>query len=186
VLVSQVEKLEKIEDSVYHSRPPRRHASAPRQRTPRVVAAVEDFSYAPPAPKRQPLSIDLNTADTTTLQLLHGIGPTFARRIVAYRDRLGGFVSKDQLLEVYGFTPELLHHIEPHIAVGSDSIRRLHVNSIALKQLIRHPYIEYFQARDLINLRSRGVRFESLDDLRAMPSMSDSTLDRLAPYLLFD
>ena len=132
------------------------------------------------------MSIDLNTADTTTLQLLHGIGPTFARRIVAYRDRLGGFVSKDQLLEVYGFTPELLLHIEPHIAVGSDSIRRLHVNSIALKQLIRHPYIEYFQARDLINLRSRGVRFESLDDLRALPSMSDSTLDRLAPYLLFD
>lgn len=132
------------------------------------------------------MSIELNSADTTTLMLLHGIGPTFARRIVRYRDRLGGFVSKEQLLEVYGFTPELLSHIESHLQLDTDSLHRISINRIALKQLIKHPYIEYFQARDIVNLRNRGVHFHSADDLRAIPSMADSTLERLLPYLSFE
>jgi len=118
--------------------------------------------------------------------LLHGIGPTFANRIVRYRNRLGGFVSKEQLLEVYGFTPELLDHIAPHLHIEADSLRRIPVNSIPLKQLVKHPYIEYYQARDIVNLRQRGVCFSSVDDLRAVPSMADSTLERLLPYLSFE
>ena len=140
---------------------------------------------APPPVRRQPLVVDLNTADTTTLMLLHGIGPTYARRIVAYRNRLGGYVDTRQLLEVYGFSEELLAHIQPHLVLTKDSIRRLDVNTIELKQLLRHPYIEYYQARDIVRLRDRGVRFHSPDDLRAVPSMADSTLERMLPYLQF-
>ena len=139
-----------------------------------------------PAVRRQPLVVELNNADTTTLQLLHGIGPAYARRIVRYRERLGGFIDVGQLLEVYGFTPELLAHIAPSLTLDTSSIRRIDINSIGLKQLIQHPYIEYYQARDIVNLRNRGVRFSSADDLRAVPSMADSTLARLLPYLSFD
>ena len=136
--------------------------------------------------KKQPLTVELNGADTTTLQLLHGIGPAYARRIVRYRERLGGFSNKEQLLEVYGFTPELLSHIAPYITIDTLGISKMDINSIALKQLIKHPYIEYYQARDIVNLRNRGVRFKNAEDLRAVPSMADSTLERLLPYLLFD
>ena len=139
-----------------------------------------------PAVRRQPLVVELNNADTTTLQLLHGIGPAYARRIVRYRERLGGFIDVGQLLEVYGFTPELLAHIAPSLTLDTSSIRRIDINNIGLKQLIQHPYIEYYQARDIVNLRNRGVRFSSADDLRAVPSMADSTLTRLLPYLSFD
>lgn len=118
--------------------------------------------------------------------LLHGIGPTFASRIVRYRERLGGFVDKRQLLEVYGFTPDLLNHIAPSLTLDSSQVKRLPINTIGLKQLIRHPYIEYYQARDLVVLRNHGVLFQSLDDLRAIPSMADSTLQRLQPYLDFE
>ena len=118
--------------------------------------------------------------------LLHGIGPTFASRIVRYRERLGGFVNKEQLLEVYGVTPELLEHIAPHITVDAGHVRRICLDTITLKQLIRHPYIEYYQARDIVRLRDHGTRFLSTDDLRAVPSMADSTLQRLLPYLVFD
>ena len=130
--------------------------------------------------------MELNGADTTTLQLLHGIGPVFARRIVRYRERLGGFTSTEQLLEVYGFTPELLAHIAPHLTLDSTTIRRIEINSIGLKELIKHPYIEYYQARDIVNLRNKGVRFSTAEDLRAVPSMADSTLARLLPYISFD
>ena len=141
---------------------------------------------SPPALTKQPLKVELNTADTLTLQLLHGIGPAYASRIVRYRERLGGFVSYDQLLEVYGFTPELLAHIKPYLTLDTTDLRHIAVNSITLKQLARHPYVEYYQARDIVRLRQSGVRFHSPDDLRAIPSMADSTLRRLLPYLDFD
>ena len=129
--------------------------------------------------------MELNSADTLTLQLLHGIGPTRASRIVRYRERLGGFTSTDQLLEVYGITPELLAQVAPHLTLDTLAVRRIDINRAELKQLARHPYMEYYQARDIVRLRNSGVRFHCADDLRAVPSMADSTLARLLPYVDF-
>ena len=176
------------EDSVFRSRYKGRVYQYDKTKYNQRVSTAADtihYSHSEPLVRRQPLVVELNTADTTTLMLLHGIGPTFAKRIVRYRERLGGFFDKGQLMEVYGFTPELLDHIGPYITINADSIRRICLDTITLKQLIRHPYIEYYQARDIIRLRDRGIRFTSADDLRAVPSMADSTLQRLLPYIDF-
>lgn len=143
------------------------------------------YSSEPLVPTRKPLVVELNSADTTTLMLLHGIGPAFARRIVRYREKLGGFIHEEQLLEVYGFTPALLEHIAPHLQLDSGALRKINVNNVELKQFIKHPYVEYYFARDLVNLRSRGVTFATPDDLRAIPSCSDTMLTKLLPYLEF-
>ena len=135
---------------------------------------------------RQPLMVELNEADTTTLQLLHGIGPVKARRIVEYRERLGGFRDVSQLLEVYGISAKLLSDMAPHLTIDTTAIRKIDINSIPLKRLIKHPYIEYHQARDIIRLRNRGQQFCSADDLRAVPTMADTTMQRLLPYITFD
>lgn len=184
--------LEQNEDSIYASL----RKSSTTNRTP-ISSYKKQHSYnqhkldttyysaTPSTAKRQPLVIELNTADTLTLQLLHGIGPAYAHRIVRYRERLGGFHSIEQLLEVYGFTPELLAHISPHLTLDTTAIQRIPINTIELKQLIKHPYIEYYQARDIVKLRKSGVCFLSDDDLRAVPSMADSTLARLLPYIDF-
>lgn len=188
--------LTQKEDSVYASRrvgkniARRRTQSIPDGnsdgRRSREHYATKELYYDTPTPQRkQPLTVELNSADSLTLQLLHGIGPAYARRIVRYRERLGGFVSTDQLLEVYGFTPELLTHIRPHITLDTTVIKPISINSIGLKELSRHPYIEYYQARDIITLRRKGVTFSSADDLRAVPSMADSTMRRILPYLDF-
>jgi competence ComEA-like helix-hairpin-helix protein len=183
--------LEKLEDSVYRSRSAvhgERRRPQEARKTERKAPVSERQSWytaEPPAPTRRALTVELNSADTTTLQLLSGIGPAFARRIVRYRERLGGFVSTEQLLEVYGFTPELLAHIAPHITLDSTSHSRLPVNSIPLKQFIKHPYVDYYFARDLVNLRSHGETFSSPDDLRAIPSCTDTMLSKLLPYLDF-
>lgn len=177
----QNEVLAAKEDSVYHSRRKHNHIQYTRDKNPRADSTF--YTHEPPAPKKQPLTVELNSADTLTLQLLHGIGPVFARRIVRYRDRLGGFVSSAQLLEVYGVTPQLLNHIGPHLRIDTTAIKRINPNTTGLKELARHPYIEYYQARDMVRLRENGIRFHSVDDLRAIPSMADSTLVRLLPYL---
>lgn len=175
------------EDSVYRSRARKSYNRQYHNKKADKKEGIDSawFSHETLAPKRQPLMVELNSADTLTLQLLHGIGPAYARRIVAYRERLGGFVETKQLLEVYGFTPELLTHIAPHLSLDTTGLRRIDINHIELKQLIRHPYIEYYQARDIVRLRQMGRHFGSADDLRAVPSMSDSTLLRLLPYIDF-
>ena len=180
------EKLTQKEDSVYRARRKTNLSSRNTERYHRAEEA-ESTLYTREAPPRrkQALRVELNSADTTTLQLMHGIGPAFANRIVKYRERLGGFVADSQLLEVYGFTPSLLEHIRPHLTLDTSHRRRLRINSVSLKELARHPYIEYYQARDLVNLRAKGVIFSTEEDLRAVPSMADSTLRRMKPYLDF-
>lgn len=181
--VAQQEFLTVKEDSVYRSRRQQRHNTQSHKQ--KHATDTIRHTPLPPAPAKQPLRVELNSADTLTLQLLYGIGPTYAQRIVRYRERLGGFTSTDQLLEVYGITPELLARIRTHLTLDTSSVRRLDINSIELKQLAKHPYVEYYQARDIVRLRQHGVRFHTADDLRAVPSMADSTLARLLPYIDF-
>ena len=198
-----IAELQKMEDSVYSTRrekqPSRhheqrdisRHSNTGGQGSGRQRISGQGASgQGTPCPyntvfTRKPLQVELNGADTTTLQLLHGIGPAFARRIVRYRERLGGFCSTNQLLEVYGFTQELLDHISPYLILDSSALEKININTEPLKRLIKHPYMEYYFARDLVNLRSRGITFSSPDDLRTIPSCSDTLLARLLPYIDF-
>ena len=183
IIAETAQQIEQKEDSVYRHR--YQYSRNKQIYNKQNNNKSETFDTIRPA-RRQPLMIELNSADTLTLQLLHGIGPSYARRIVAYRDRLGGFYSKAQLLEVYGFTTELLEDIAPHLTIDSLSLRKMAINTAPLKQLIKHPYMEYYLARDIVKLRNNGQIFTSADDLRAVPSMTDSTLTRLIPYLSFD
>ncbi len=186
---SEMSILTQKDDSVYQQR---RHYNAThynktswsdkRQLTNKAYKNAYDSIHPV---RKQPLTVELNSADTTTLQLLYGIGAKRAHRIAAYRERLGGFYRVEQLLEVYSITPELLADIAPHLTIDTTEIRKIDINSIELKQLIKHPYIEYYQARDIIRLRGMGQRFTTVDDLKAVPSMADSTLDRLLPYIDF-
>ena len=185
--VQNTSELKKLEDSVYRSRRKSytHHRKSAQKQNHTDFDPQKMYSAEPPMPTRKPLTVELNGADTTTLTLLHGIGPTFARRIIRYREKLGGFTSTTQLLEVYGFTPALLEHIEPHLRIETDNLRKININTVELKQLIKHPYVDYYFARDLINLRSRGISFTSPDDLRTIPSCNDTMLNRLLPYLDF-
>lgn len=134
--------------------------------------------------QKKPLQIDLNTADTITLQLLYGIGPAYARRIVRYRQLLGGFVDKHQLLEVYGFDQERYDRIASQLTIDTNSIKKIDLNTISIKQLMKHPYIDPYQARDIITFRNKGHRFTSVEDLRLIPTIDDSTYRKIAPYII--
>lgn len=148
----------------------------------------KEFSATVPTveTREKTLVMELNGADTLTLQLLHGIGPTFARRIVRYRERLGGFCRVEQLREVYGMTDDRYQALVPHLTVDVDSIRRIDINKVTVKELMRHPYIDPYLARDIIRYRERGHRYRAADDLRLVATMDDSTLMRLTPYLRFE
>lgn len=99
--------------------------------------------------------IDLNQADSTELLALPQIGTTMASRIHRYRQRLGGFVSMQQLFEIKGMDTARFETIKPYIIINSDELQTINVNQDEFKTLLRHPYLEYDQVKAIVNHRER-------------------------------
>ena len=142
--------------------------------------------------KRQPkrewesISIEINSADTTQLQRLYGIGPSFARRIVKYRELLGGYVHKEQLLEVYGMTEDRYNSIASNIVIDTTLIKKIDINNATIEQMRRHPYLDYYQARAIYNHRMAGNRFNSMKDLMLINIIDEKTCTNLNGYIQFN
>ena len=144
-------------------------------------------AYTPPAYMvKKPFLIDLNTADTLDLQELRGIGPSYARKIVRYRERLGGFVQVEQLREVWGIDSLLLEKIKPSVYVKNTSLRKIPLNEVDLRTLKQHPYLDYYQAKEIYLHRQKYGAFSSLEDLLKVNLMDSGTFQRLLPYVYLE
>ena len=135
--------------------------------------------------QRRQLTVELNSADTTELQLLYGIGPVFANRIVKYRKLLGGFVRKEQLMEVYVMDTVRYEGIAGNITVDTTLVSKLDINNASIDELRRHPYIDYYQAKAIVNFRRQGTRFSKQSDLLMVNLMDEETVTKLQGYIQF-
>ena len=133
--------------------------------------------------KNDSLIIELNSADTTELKKLKGIGSSFAKRIVKYRELLGGYVSKKQLLEVYGFDKEKYDLVSPHIVLDATRVIKININIAAAEEMRKHPYIRWKLANVISSYRKNHGRFASVDAVRKIDLFNDSLFTKLAPYL---
>ena len=136
--------------------------------------------------KKNPLHVDLAKADSLEILRLPGIGPGFTHRIIAYRNKLGGFYSLEQLHEVWGFSDSLYTTLTGLVYL-SDTVpfNPLRINTISKEELKSHPYVGYKLAGLLINYRDQHGAFKSLDDFRNLPLITEENLRKLAPYLKF-
>jgi DNA uptake protein ComE-like DNA-binding protein len=135
-------------------------------------------------PDRQPVQqIELNLADSASLTLLQGIGPAFARRIIRFRDRLGGFCTADQLLEVYGMTEERFRQLTALVHVDPSRITRIDLNFADYPALAAHPYITGIQARKIIEWRSAKGPYTRKEALQEAGIFDEKTFRKLEPYL---
>ncbi|MBR1713113.1 MAG: helix-hairpin-helix domain-containing protein [Alloprevotella sp.] len=126
--------------------------------------------------------LDLNEADTTALKGIPGIGTWRAQAITRYRERLGGFISTDQLKEI----DDLPEGIERWFTVSSDARpRRMNVNKATFKQLVRHPYLNYEQVKEVANFIRLQGPLRSWEDLRLSPHFTERDFERLRPYFDF-
>lgn len=124
----------------------------------------------------------LNIADTTALRSVPGIGPYYARRIVNYGNRLGGYTHVSQLLEIEGFPEDAL----PYFQVDAGNVRKLNVNKLSLSKLRQHPYLNFYQARAICDYRRLKGPLHSLDDLKMLPEFPADVIARLRPYVSFE
>lgn len=145
-----------------------------------VTVQVKSVRYAAKSRPLEPL--DLNTLDSTGLVQLPGIGPATAIKIIRYRERLGGYIQISQLTEIEGLPDSLMKWF---IITDTVPIRKVPVNKATLTELRRHPYLDFYQARAIVEFRNERGMIKGPGQLSFMEEFSAQDLDRLIPYLDF-
>lgn len=146
----------------------------------------EESKYATTVNPAPEIIVELNTADTTQLMQVKGIGRGYARSIVRFRQQAGGFTSVEQLREIYGMTTENYRRIAPHCTVDPAFIRKIKVNTASIERLRSHPYLNFYQAKQIYELRRKKGRLTSFQDIEKLSEMNDSVLVKIRPYLSFE
>ncbi|HEY6161551.1 MAG TPA: helix-hairpin-helix domain-containing protein [Bacteroidia bacterium] len=141
----------------------------------------KDWKQDPVKPKK--LMVELNTADSVQLDQLRGIGFSFAKRIIKYRNMLGGFASVMQLMEVYGFDQEKFDLVKENVYADSSLVTKLNVNTGSVEELKKHPYIKYNLANLIVNYRKQHGPYKSLYDLRKLDIVTEEVYRKIVPYL---
>lgn len=127
--------------------------------------------------------VDINAASELDFQQISGIGPSYSKRIVKYRDKLGGFLSIDQIKEVYGMTDELFLSIEANLAIETIEIAKININTADFKELISHPYIDKENTINILNYREFAVEIIAFSDLLDQKAISLEFYNKLSPYI---
>ena len=143
------------------------------------------YAYTPYPSRKLPRGrqLDLNAADSAELLRVPGVGPYFARRIVRYRERLGGFVSPEQLREI----PNLPDSVQTWFRVTAEKAQRsLRLNTATFRELLRHPYLNYEQVKAIVNYRERQGALQTLQELSLSEAFTPVDLERLTPYVSFE
>jgi len=133
-----------------------------------------------PAGKR---IVDLNAADEAALLQLRGIGPAFSKRIINFRNGLGGFVKVEQLKEVYGFPDSTYQQLKSQLTVDANLVRKININTATQEQLAKHTYIGKKIAAQILQLRDEKGSFKEIEELRAIPLINEEKYRKIAPYL---
>ena len=134
--------------------------------------------------KVKPLFIvEINNADTNDLQEIKGIGPAFARRIAKYRDLLGGFIKKEQLLEVFGMDSTRYAQIQSSFTINTSNIQKININKASIQDLKKHPYFDYYLAKSIVTYRTKNGDYKSVSDIKKANLIYDDFYERVCPYL---
>ena len=128
--------------------------------------------------------VDINSADTTALIALPGIGSKLAMRIIAFRDKLGGFYSVTQIGETFGLPDSTFQKIKQYLKLENTSVRKININKATVDELKAHPYIKYSLANPIIAYRNEHGPFAKVEDVRKLMVVTDEIYNKIAPYLI--
>ena len=145
-------------------------------------------NYTPPAitaskGKRDVSIVQVNSADTTQLIALPGIGSKLAARIINFRDKLGGFYATEQIKETYGLPDSTFQLLKPYLQVDASAVRKININAATKDELRTHPYIKWALANAIIEYRTQHGTFKSIEELKNIMLIDEATFNKIVPYL---
>ncbi|MDD2797941.1 MAG: helix-hairpin-helix domain-containing protein [Bacteroidales bacterium] len=129
--------------------------------------------------------LDLATADTTELKKIPGIASGTALSIINYRTRLGGYYSVEQLRELKTINEEQFQKISKFLQIKTLTFSRISVNKSGLDRLRSHPYLNFYQAKAIVELRKKKGAISNMEELLLFEEFTEKDFARLKYYLDF-
>lgn len=130
--------------------------------------------------------IDINAADTSAFISLPGIGNKLSKRIIAFREKLGGFYSIEQVGETYLLPDSTFQKIKKYLILENKSIKKININLASVDEMKSHPYIRYNIANAIFQYRQQHGNYNSLEELKKIMSINDDFYNKAFPYLSID
>lgn len=167
IFVIPAELFEMIKDSTYY--PSKEFEKKEYQKT----------DYA----KKEIILTDINGASQEDLEAIPGVGPFYAKNILKYRERLGGFNKKEQLLEVWKMEVEKYNSIEKYIKINTNQIQKMNLNEISSEELKKHPYLNWSIANSIVKMRDQKGGFKRIDEIKESVLIDEELFEKIKPYL---
>ena len=140
-----------------------------------------------PIDKNNIILKEFNSASFSDLQLVNGIGEVLSQRIIDERNKYNGFVSWYQIELIYGLKPEVIRNLKKHFVLTDFStINKININSAAIQDIAKVPFIKYTLAKDIVIYRSKYGDFKSVDDLFSVNNFPKNQADIINMYLIFE
>ena len=157
----------------------------------RIAAVAEQKytnNYTPyekePFEKKVIAPVDINAGDSAAFDALPGIGGGYSRRIINFRNRLGGFYKVEQIAETFGLPDSVFQKIKPLLKISGNDVKKLNVNAAKEEELKAHPYIRWQLAKVITEYKKQHGDFKTLQDLKKIMTIDEETYNKISPYLI--
>ena len=127
--------------------------------------------------------IDINGASQSDLESIPGIGPFYAKNILRYRDRIGGFVQKEQILEVWKMEESKYLVIKEYVIINLERVNKMNLNTVSAEELKSHPYLNWNIANSIIKIRERKGGFKLVEEIKESILVDEELFNKLKPYV---
>ena len=127
--------------------------------------------------------VDINHGDSMAYLSLPGIGPAFAKRIINFRNKLGGFYSVDQVSETFGLADSTFQKIKPLLLILKQPVKKININTASQDEMKTHPYIRYQLANLIMQYRTQHGAYKSIEDIKKIMTVNEELFNKIAPYL---
>ena len=124
----------------------------------------------------------MNQADSLELLSIKGVGPFYANQILKYRNELGGFISYKQFAEIWGLEKLDLEKFKQQTQIDATRIKKININKVGINELKEHPYINYKEAKIIVNFRKQHGDFQSIKDIQKIKLITPEIFRKIAPY----
>jgi DNA uptake protein ComE-like DNA-binding protein len=149
-------------------------------------AAYKKYPNSAFAKKEKMVIIDINQATQEDLIKIYGIGEAISIRILKFKESLGGFVSMEQMNDVWGLSPEVIENLNTHFKISTTpTIKKIDINNASIKELSLFPYFKYPISKNIVTFRSMNGDIKNSEDLTKIKGLSIEKAKIIALYLNF-